>query len=200
MKALESTYGEALIAQRESRQSESEGVVWKRLFQEISEGSSRALAELYDAACHRLYGLALWRTGHREDASDVVQDVFVRMARRRKELSQVRDPRAWLLSVTHRAAIDLTRRRRVRATEPLEAAVSLVAPAIDPSRALDAARLSKYFRHLSPAQREVVYLRHFGEHSFREIGVITRVPTFTAASRYRRGLAHLKRQMMEESP
>ena len=178
----------------------SEGVPWKRIFREVAEGRSRALAELYDEAGRRLYGLALWRTGRREDADDVVQEVFLRIARRRGQLHRVRDPLSWLLTVTHRAAVDLTRRRRVRAAEPLDGTVEFLAPAEDPDRAVDAGRISRHLRHLSAPQREVVYLRHFGDHSFAEIGAFTGVPTFTAASRYRRGLAELKRRMLEDSP
>ncbi|MCB1037317.1 MAG: RNA polymerase sigma factor [Acidobacteria bacterium] len=170
----------------------------RRLFEEISEGRPRALEELYDSTSRRLYGLALWRTGRTEDAEEVVQEVFVRLAHRRLELRRVKNPQAWLLAVTHRLAVDLTRRRRVRRSESLEDASELLAPAVDPVRAIDGSRISARLRELPAAQREVLYLKHFAGHSFAEIGAIVGVPTFTAASRYRRGLAQLQKLLQEE--
>ena len=47
-------------------------------------------------------------------------------------------------------------------------------------------------RTLALAAAAVVLLREVFGYSFREIGVIAGVPTFTAASRYRLGLARLR--------
>ena len=43
-----------------------------RCFQALGSGDDSALEKLYDLAAGRLFGLALWRTGSIEDASDVV--------------------------------------------------------------------------------------------------------------------------------
>ena len=48
---------------------------------------------------------------------------------------------------------------------------------------------------LPPTQRDVIYLRHFADCTFRTIGRITRTSTFTASSRYRLGMAKLRRLM-----
>ena len=88
---------------------------WQGLFDDLAVGRLAALDELYDVAAPSLYGLALWRTGSEEDAADVVQDVFVRVAEQGARLAKVRNPRAWLLTVTRRAAVDVTRRRSRRA-------------------------------------------------------------------------------------
>ena len=105
---------------------------WLLLFKELAAGRSDALEVLYDLASGRLYGLALWRTGSREDAADVVQEVFVQVAEQRRQLAGVRDPRWWLLAVTHRLAIDITRRRRRRRTEPIDDHPYLEAPTAQP--------------------------------------------------------------------
>jgi hypothetical protein len=49
-------------------------------FDALAAGDAAALGAVWDLASRRLYGLALWRTGREEDARDVVQDVFVRLA------------------------------------------------------------------------------------------------------------------------
>jgi len=170
---------------------------WKDLFGRLAAGDPSALAALYEAAARQIFGLALWRTGSVEDASDVVQEVFLRLAQRHRRLARVRDPKSWLLGMAHHVAIDVTRRRKRRAAEPLDEVQLLTAPESDGVRAMDAARASSLVAQLPAAQRDAIYLRHFADCTFATIGAITGVPTFTAASRYRLGIKRLRRLMGE---
>jgi RNA polymerase sigma-70 factor (ECF subfamily) len=163
----------------------------RELFDQLAAGRVEALATLFDATAAELYGLALWRTGSAEDAADVVQDVFVRVAEQGERLARVRHPKAWLLTVTHRAALDVHRRRSRRRTAPLDES-PLLAAAVDGDRAADAARASRLLAALPAAQRDVIFLHHFADCSFAEVGSILGVPRFTAASRYRSGVAKLR--------
>ena len=171
---------------------------WLEIFSALARGRVSALETLYDEAAQTLYGLALWRTGSAEDAADVVQDVFVRVAEQGSRLAKVKNPRAWLLTVTRRAAIDLTRRRKRRRAEPIEDCVYLTVGGSDPERSVDADRASALLAALPAAQRDVVYLRHFAWCSFAEIASIVGIPKFTAASRYRSGIARLRTLMEGE--
>ena len=164
-------------------------------FDALAAGDSAALEAIWDLTSRRLYGLALWRTGCQEDARDVVQEVFVRLASRRGELGSIVTPHVWLLTVTHNAAVDALRRNARRRAEPLESAAHVAAPGADPERAATASRLSRALSQIPPAQRETVLLHHVTGCSFREIAAITGVPAFTAASRCRLGLARLRRLM-----
>lgn len=156
----------------------------------IEAGEREALGELYDRCSRELFGLALWRCGSREDAADAVQDVFVRLIRTGASLARVRNPRSYLLAATHRAVVDIARRRRPQTT----IATSLVEPVIeDHQRRLDAESVSRLLAALSPEQREAVYLRQFADLSFAEMARVTGVPLFTAASRYRLGIARLRK-------
>jgi len=190
---VESTAG------RSETPGESSAGTWRRLFARLAAGEREALGEVYDLAAARLYGLALWRTGSAADAEEVVQEVFVRLAERQGELGAVRDPLAWLLTVTRRAAVDHVRRRTLRVAEPLERCGLLAAPPSAPERELDAARASRELARLPAAQREVLYLRHFVGLTFAAIAEIVRAPLFTVASRHRLGLARLRKRFEEES-
>ena len=164
----------------------------ERAFAAVAAGKSDALAELYARCAADLFGLALWRTGSRDDAADVVQEVFIKLMAERARLASVEHPRAWLLAIAHRCAVDVVRRRRPE-IEPTD---DLVMPrGLDPEHRVDAARLTTLLHRLPPAQREALYLRHFAELSFREIGRITGVSTFTAATRYRLGIERLRRRL-----
>jgi RNA polymerase sigma-70 factor (ECF subfamily) len=156
----------------------------------VAQGDPEALGPLYDALAPEIFAAALWRTGSRADAADVVQDVFVKIAQSPALLRGVRHARRYVLTMAHRCAID--RHRKGRGDVPIDDA--LVVPAFegDAGRAVDAARATEALRSLPDAQREAIYLHHFAGCSFREVGKITGVPTFTAASRYRLGIARLR--------
>lgn len=180
-------------ASESTRSDGDESVRWLAVFAAIADGRLTALDELYDLAATDVYRLALWRTGSPEDAEDVVQDVFVRVAEQGGRLARVGHPRRWLLTVTHRRAIDLVRQRRRRRTEPIGDAPLLEAPPDDPDRGIEASTLSRLIARLSDKHREVLLLRHFADCTYADIGRITGVPTFTAASRHRLAIARLRR-------
>ncbi len=165
---------------------------WVALFRDLAAGESEKLGPLYDMASRRLYGLALWRTGSRDLAAEVVQDVFVRIAEHGERLAAVRDPRWWLLAVTHRLAIDAVRRAARHETEPIEEHAELAAEPVDHGRTVDAQRVWALVARLSAKQREVIYLHHAAGMSHTEIGRCLGIPAFTAASRYRLALAALR--------
>ena len=172
---------------------------WRDLFADLAAGRLAALDELYDAAAPSLYGLALWRTGSEEDAADVVQDVFVRVAEQGSRLAMVRNPRAWLLTVARRAAVDVTRRRSRRAADSLDDYPFLTAADDHGERFLDAAQVSVLLSALPESSREVIYLKHFVGCTFAEIGDVVSVPKFTAASRYRNAIQKLRKLMEGEN-
>jgi RNA polymerase sigma-70 factor (ECF subfamily) len=163
------------------------------LFEDLAGGDAAALEGLYDALAEEVYGLALWRTGSPDDASDVLQEVFVRLARAGPRLRRIREPRAYVLRVAQRASIDVHRRRRRRAEDPLEDVHLVEGTSGAGERALDADQVSRRLRELPPEQREIVYLHVFAGCSFSEAGRAAGIPTFTAASRYRLALERLRR-------
>ena len=162
----------------------------------LAEGHTEALDTIWDLCARDLYGLALWRTGSTTDAEDAVQDVFLRLARFPRSLAQARRPRAYLLAMAHRAAVDALRRRPGAL---LESDPPLVAPDNDPERAADAERASRLADGLPAKQRTVLFLRLFAELSFADIGRVTGVATFTAASRYRLAIRRLRKRMGVDS-
>lgn len=165
----------------------------RTLFDALATGDVEALASLYDLCAAELHGMALWHSGSREDADDVVQELYCRLAGLRHSLSEVENPRAYLLAIVHRLAIDRQRARARRREEPLESVPFVAAPETDPDTAEDARRASRALARLPAPQREALYLHQMCELPYAAVGRITGVPTFTAASRCRLGLRALRR-------
>ena len=171
--------------QRDVRDEELTG-----LFVRLAGGDREALGPIYDSCAAEIFAIAHWRTGSRADAADCVQEVFVKLASSPDVAAGIRHARRYLLTIAHRTAVDRARTRR--RTVALADEAFLEAATLDPDRALDATRATAALRHIPAAQREAIYLHHFSELTFREVARVTGVPTFTAASRYRLGMARLR--------
>jgi RNA polymerase sigma-70 factor (ECF subfamily) len=156
-------------------------------------GDGDDLAQLYDLTARDLFGLALWKGADRGLAEDAVQEVFCRIAAgtARPPLA-LRDAKAWLLTCVRNAVLDLGRRER----RPHDSGVpeaGLFDLAIDDTEHRDRVlELSWAVRALPPKLREAVYLHAYVGLSFREVGGVVGVPTFTAASRYRLAIRRLE--------
>ncbi len=158
----------------------------------LQEGETTALETVYALEAAELFGLALWRTGSRDDAADVVQDVFVALATTGARLGSVRHPRRYLLRMAHHQALRIVRRRHVG--EPVDELL-MASPGAGPEDRALAGQAAASLAGLPAHQREAVFLHLLAGLTFREAGVVMGVSRFTAASRYRLGLAKLRNRM-----
>ena len=78
------------------------------------------LEELVNRHAPAVYRLAYARTGSREDAEDIMQEVFLRLLRRAPALEGDEHQRAWLLHVTVNCTNSLFARAYRRRELPLE--------------------------------------------------------------------------------
>ncbi|HTQ50789.1 MAG TPA: sigma-70 family RNA polymerase sigma factor [Candidatus Acidoferrales bacterium] len=153
------------------------------------------LERLYDEHAQPLYAFLLNFTRHEADTHDVLQDIFVKLARKPELLDGIRDERAFLIRLAHNAAIDLIRRRggRERTRENFAAdIISPFAPAKDPDEQTFRAELAGALAELPPDQRAVVHLKLWEGLTFEQIAAALDIPQNTAASRYRYGLDKLR--------
>jgi RNA polymerase sigma-70 factor (ECF subfamily) len=153
------------------------------------------IERLYDEHAPSLFAFLLNFTRNEADTRDLLQEIFVKLAREPKLLSGVRDERAFLIRLAHNAAIDLIRRRGTRdKTKENFAAetVSPFAPANDPDEEIFREELAGALAGLPEEQRAVVHLKLWEELTFEEIATVLDISPNTAASRYRYGLDKLR--------
>lgn len=145
-----------------------------------------------------LFRFACSLSGNREDALDLTQNAFLKLARK---LCDLRDPakaKSWLFRTVHSEFVDQYRRSRRFPSRTLEEAPEPAAPAPRPGEGVDAAGLLAALNELDEHYRAPValfYLQHF---SYREIAEILDVPIGTVMSRLRRGKDRLR--LLLESP
>jgi len=159
----------------------------------LAAGDERAFAALYDRFAPRMYRVALRILGSREDAEDVVQEVFLATVRVHERLADVRDLTAYLFAAIHRAAGRCAMRRARAIPVSPAAADEAIAPFEQAaSDGPDWHRLQQAVRSLPDEQREVVTLKIDGELTFAQIAQIVGVSISTAASRYQYALRKLR--------
>jgi RNA polymerase sigma-70 factor (ECF subfamily) len=150
---------------------------------------------LYDDHAQALFSFLLHFTRNEADTRDVLQQLFVKIARRPALLEGVRDERAFLLRLAHNLAIDLMRRRgtREQASERLAGeGTALFAPAAEPDETAFREALAEALGELPAEQRAVVHLKLWQGLTFEQIAELLGIPLNTAASRYRYGLDKLR--------
>jgi RNA polymerase sigma-70 factor (ECF subfamily) len=156
------------------------------------------LERLYDEHAQPLYAFLLNLTRDEADTRDLLQDVFIKLARNPELLDGVREERAFLIRLAHNAAIDLIRRRgtRERTRENCAAETgSPFAPVSDPDEQAFRMALAEALETLPPEQRAVVHLKLWEGLTFEQIAEALDIPLNTAASRYRYGLDKLRERL-----
>lgn len=168
---------------------------WQTLRNRLSAPPTLDLDWLYDQHAQALYAFLLNVTRNEADTHDLLQDLFVKLARRPALLNGVQNERAFLLRMAHHAAIDLARRGRTReaAGEPLTAeAATIFVPAADPDTEAFRTALGAALGELPAEQRAVVHLKLWEGLTFEEAARLLGLSSNTAASRYRYGIDKLR--------
>ena len=119
-----------------------------------------------------------------DDADDAAQDAFLAAWRGLGRVDPRRPFAPWLLRVAVNAALDRTRRRTVRRTEPLDdtAPGEGSLPDRETERSLMRERLSEALDDLPPRQRAAVVLFEVEGFAHAEIAAILGVPEGTVRS------------------
>lgn len=175
-----------------------EETVAATLAKALAAGDPEAFAALYDRLALRLLGAARTMTGSSADAEDLVQDLFVDLARGRGRLAAVADLEAYVFTMLRnavrrrgrRAALDRRTRQAVAAERRETGATAAAAELPDDTLVAAVAALPE-------AQREVVALKIDAGLTFAEIAAVTGTSLNTAASRYRYALDKLRTALAE---
>jgi RNA polymerase sigma-70 factor (ECF subfamily) len=170
------------------------------LILELQRGSLEALGSLYDRHRQLVYRTALAITGDAEAASDLLQDVFLRLHRFADRVDTARPLEPWLYRVTANLAYTWVKQRQ-RWYRPLEDIAEWFAGAKRNSLQ-QIAELDDELRQVSQAisslilpQRMVVVLYYLNDLSVQEIADILDIPVGTVKSRLHYGRQALKKQL-----
>lgn len=155
--------------------------------------SPARLETLYDTHAAGLFHYARSIVREEEAAKDVLQEVFVKLAR--TGLPEVASEKAWIYRLAHNAAIDHLRRAATRSRHRENVGGTVPAPDPVPSgvdRTEIVHQIEEAIARLPPEQQSVARLHLWQDMTFEQIARVQDIPLNTAASRYRYALAKLR--------
>jgi RNA polymerase sigma-70 factor (ECF subfamily) len=169
----------------------------------LAHGDPVAFAELYDRNAARLYRYLAVRLGSRADAEDVLHDIFVRLARTRKRLTQVTNLVAYLFAAARNEAARFVARRTRGAVAETAGAARLELREV-PAGELEGREAVEWvgaaLARLEPCLRDIVELKTYGGLTFHEISEVTGLPQGTVATRYRKALEKMRIELARHGP
>jgi RNA polymerase sigma factor (sigma-70 family) len=166
----------------------------------ISE-SSDLLSQLFDEHHRRVLVAAYRITGSMADAEDVAQTVFLRLGT--GPGLAVSNAGSYLYRAAINGALDLLRRRKAAATEPLEAAASSASKGLagSPENEFSSRELARLLRQaigeLPPRAAEMFTLRYVEELGNREIAALMGTSQAVVAVTLYRTRSTLKKRLRD---
>jgi RNA polymerase sigma-70 factor (ECF subfamily) len=154
-------------------------------------GEREAFSELVRTHERRAYAVARAIVVNHEDAEDAVQEAFLHAYRALHRFLPDQAFGAWLHRIVANAALDITRRRKVRDADELPESVA--SPFRDPAEASELRRrLQEALESLPARQRAVIVLHDVEGFKHSEIGVTLGIPEGTARSDLHYARSHLR--------
>lgn len=166
-----------------------------RLLAEVRCGSREAQQRLYESFHRRVYRLLVRMVG-RDDAEDLLQQVFLQVFRTLNQFQGQSRFETWLYRVSVNESLQHLRKQRSRRSVSLES--DIMDRKLDPVRDFDQKELMEYaLTRLEPDLRSLFLLREVEKQSYAEIAVVLQIPEGTVASRLGRARQLLKQYLVE---
>lgn len=117
----------------------------------------------------RLYGYTLKYLKSKEDANDIVQDVFEKLWNNRKKVEE-KKAKAWLFTCAHNALINLAKRNsRISYSDQIVSTETTQSHSVDfETKEI----IEKSLSLLPPVQKSIILLRDLEGYNYKEIGGI----------------------------
>ena len=167
------------------------------LLKAVAGGDDAALGQLYDRYRLILFGLLMRILNNREEAEDVLQEVFLQVWRRAKDFDENRGrPFTWLVTLARSRGIDrlrsLASRERVAVAEANERTEEVSDAASDAIKSERLGVVNSALADLPEDQKRPLMLAYFDGLTQSEIATKLNVPLGTVKTRMRSGMMKLR--------
>ncbi len=177
----------------------------RKLLQRIVQSDESAMSELYNRYGRLLYTFGLRIVRSEEEASDLVQEVFLQAWNKAPSYEKGKGTvYTWLVTMTRNRAIDLLRSKRYK-QQSQTIDISQLSLVVDvhssnphsetvqgENRQLVTTALGK----LTPDQQRVIALAYYEGYSQSEIASTLNIPLGTVKSRMRKGLMEMRSMLL----
>ena len=159
--------------------------------------------QLLNPYLNGMYKQALYYTGSRADADDLIQDVLLELYDKKSTLAGIQALKPWLAKLLYNRFIDRYRKQQrwMRLHEPIEPMLLAGVEPVDGAQQADVdvavEHLVRCLRALSEHQRNVIALHDIEGYSLSEVSEIMAMPVGTLKSHLHRGRKALKNVLGE---
>ncbi len=176
----------------------------EELIRKTALGDRSAFRELYEKTAGAVYGFALSIVKNREDAEDVMHDVFLSILEKAASYEPRGKPMAWILTMVRNESLNTLRHRRTVPADPAAGYEDRHADGIRSEKAPSPEEsaeqrllLSQALRVLDDEERQVIILHAMVGWKHRETAALLGIPLSTVLSKYRRALMKMQGAMEE---
>lgn len=168
------------------------------LLYKTGRGDEEAFALFYRKTSGRVHALAKRVIRDPDLSSDTAQEVYLQVWRTATLYDpSVGSPLAWLMTITHRRAVDKVRSEQSNSTRSARYGITVLAIDYDHTvetamSRIEAENMVECLKTLTNTQKESIQLAYYGGLTYREVAETLGVPLSTAKSRIRDGLLHLR--------
>lgn len=166
----------------------------QELISALMERNNQAFTYLYDNYSGALYSIILQIVQNTEQASDILQEVFLNIWRKIETYDPSRGRLfTWMLNITRNASIDTLRSKSFqnsRKNQAIPETVNMKSQVTQTN--VDNIGLIKILNRLKPEHRTLIDLAYFKGYTHEEIAQIEDIPLGTVKTRIRNALLQLR--------
>ena len=134
----------------------------------MTKNEKTLLEQDFEVYSNTVLRIAIQNTRNYHDAEDVVQEVFIRLAKNLNDFRDESHKKAWIIRVTINICRDINRFTAFRQFQPLEEY-----PYVSTDGGMERCELLELIRRLPEAKRNAVYLFYYEGMTIEEIAKAT---------------------------
>lgn len=169
----------------------------------LRSGQTEALGQIYDRHAALVYGVSLKVLGNAQEAEDLTQDIFVKLAQQATYDPRRGSLRTFLMVLTRSRAIDRVRSRQSRQKKRTRWQADYLPPtpslsADDMAKDEQSQDIKSALAQLSDQQQQVLHLAYYEGFTQAAIADHLNAPLGTIKARSRRGLLRLRKILQDQ--
>ncbi|HEX8869894.1 MAG TPA: ECF RNA polymerase sigma factor SigK [Lentzea sp.] len=164
----------------------------------VARGDEAAFGKVYDLMAGRVFGLVRRVLRDEAQSEEVFQEVMLEVWRKASRYdSSLGGPSTWIMTITHRRAVDRVRSAQTAADREVQAAQREADRPFDDVSEQAATRFEqrqvrRCMTALTPLQRESIALAYYQGYTYPEVASLLGIALGTVKTRMRDGLIRLR--------
>lgn len=160
------------------------------IFQELRNGNTNKLDELYEKYNKIIYGIAYSILKNKEDSEDIVQTIFTKIYQMDKDKLPTKNEASWLYSLTKNETLNYLRGKKQELD--LDDIYYLADEDKELNSIIDNDSYNRIISKLDKQEQEIVSLKILSNMSFKEISQLLNIPIGTVQWKYYTSLYTLR--------